>query len=123
VFELRAVAAVAREQLDTLHEGGRVQVLEGDFLTGPIPTGHDLVVASTFHAGQSSAARVVSTLMSLTRFRTRSKRVGSHAATHSVFSRAYGARTRSAETATSRDSQRHTALGSADRLAITFDSQ
>jgi SAM-dependent methyltransferase len=46
LFELPAVAAVARNELKQQPVGHRVRVLEGDFLKDPLPTGHDVIILS-----------------------------------------------------------------------------
>jgi SAM-dependent methyltransferase len=57
LFELPGVAALAREQLRLQREGGRVEVVEGDFLKDPLPGGHDAVILSNV-VHLLSAARV-----------------------------------------------------------------
>ena len=50
LFELPGACAVARQRLASEPEGARVSVVEGDFFTDPLPSGHDvLVVANTVH--------------------------------------------------------------------------
>jgi SAM-dependent methyltransferase len=50
VFEIPPVAAVARRALAANPLGARIAVVEGDFLSAPIPTGHDaLIVANVMH--------------------------------------------------------------------------
>jgi len=50
LFELSGAAAVARQRLGREPEGARVEVVEGDFFTDPIPTGHDaIIVANIVH--------------------------------------------------------------------------
>ncbi len=43
LFDLPAVAAIARARLDAAGLAGRSQVVEGDFLAGPLPRGADLI--------------------------------------------------------------------------------
>lgn len=43
LFDLPAVGERARTALDTAGHGHRVTIFGGDFLQGPLPTGHDLV--------------------------------------------------------------------------------
>jgi hypothetical protein len=50
LFELPGACAVARQRLASEPEGARVNVLEGNFFTDPLPHGHDvLIVANTVH--------------------------------------------------------------------------
>lgn len=50
LFERSGAAAVARQHLDREPEGQRVEVVVGDFLRDPIPTGHDaIIVANVVH--------------------------------------------------------------------------
>jgi len=50
LFELPAVAAIARQALAGTPEGERVAVVEGDFFRDPIPPGHDAVLlANVIH--------------------------------------------------------------------------
>jgi len=50
LFELPGACAVARQRLASEPERARVSVIEGDFLTDPLPDGHDvLIVANTVH--------------------------------------------------------------------------
>ncbi|MGA8760789.1 MAG: methyltransferase [Stellaceae bacterium] len=50
LFELPGACAVARQRLAEELEGARVDVVEGDFLSDPLPDGHDvLLVANTVH--------------------------------------------------------------------------
>jgi hypothetical protein len=50
LFELPGACAVARQRLAGEPEGRRVAVVEGDFFTNPLPSGHDvLIVANTVH--------------------------------------------------------------------------
>ena len=44
LFELPAAAAVARQRLTSDRDGQQVTVVEGDFLTDPVPAGHDVVL-------------------------------------------------------------------------------
>jgi trans-aconitate methyltransferase len=60
LFELPGAAAVARRWLDTQPEAGRVEVMEGDFLTDPIGTGHDaMIVANVVHTLSPEHNRVL----------------------------------------------------------------
>jgi SAM-dependent methyltransferase len=50
LFELSGAAAVARQRLGREPEGARVEVVEGDFFTDPLPSGHDaIIVANIVH--------------------------------------------------------------------------
>jgi SAM-dependent methyltransferase len=50
VFELPGAAAVARQHVAREPEGTRIEVTEGDFLTDPVPPGHDaIVLANVVH--------------------------------------------------------------------------
>lgn len=50
LFELPGAAAVARQHLERLPEGKRVEVVAGDFFKDPIPAGHDaIIVANVVH--------------------------------------------------------------------------
>ena len=50
LFELPGAAAVARQRLGGEPEGNRVRVIEGNFLTNPIPAGHDvMLIANVVH--------------------------------------------------------------------------
>jgi SAM-dependent methyltransferase len=50
LFEMPAVAAIARARLADTPVAGRVEVAAGDFLRDPLPAGHDLVlVAQVIH--------------------------------------------------------------------------
>jgi ubiquinone/menaquinone biosynthesis C-methylase UbiE len=50
LFELPAVAAIARQQLGKTPFEGQVEVVQGDFFKDPIPLGHDVVlIANVIH--------------------------------------------------------------------------
>jgi SAM-dependent methyltransferase len=50
LFELAGAAAVARRHLECVPEGIRIEVVAGDFLTDPVPPGHDaIVLANVVH--------------------------------------------------------------------------
>jgi SAM-dependent methyltransferase len=50
LFELPAVAAIARQQLSKTPFEGQVEVVQGDFFKDPIPPGHDVVlIANVMH--------------------------------------------------------------------------
>lgn len=44
VFELPGAATVARQQLDRVPEGARIEVVAGDFFQDPVPPGHDVII-------------------------------------------------------------------------------
>lgn len=46
LFEVPEVAAVARQRLDGQPAAARIDVVEGDVLTDPLPPGHDVVLAA-----------------------------------------------------------------------------
>jgi hypothetical protein len=50
LFELPGACAVARQMLADEPEGSRIEVVEGDLFSDPLPGGHDvLLVANTAH--------------------------------------------------------------------------
>ena len=50
LFELPGACAVARQRLSAEPEGKRIDIIEGDMLKTPLPSGHDvLLVANTVH--------------------------------------------------------------------------
>jgi SAM-dependent methyltransferase len=50
VFELSGPAALARQHVEREQLGKRIEVVEGDFLTDPLPPGHDaIVLANVVH--------------------------------------------------------------------------
>jgi ubiquinone/menaquinone biosynthesis C-methylase UbiE len=50
LFELPGVCTVARQRLAREPEGDRIQIITGNFLTDPLPDGHDAVlIANTIH--------------------------------------------------------------------------
>lgn len=50
LFEMPAVAALARQALRATPEGARIAVVEGDFFRDPLPPGHDAVLlANVLH--------------------------------------------------------------------------
>lgn len=50
LFELPGACAAARQRLDSEPEGSRIAIVEGDFFTNALPSGHDvLIVANTVH--------------------------------------------------------------------------
>jgi SAM-dependent methyltransferase len=50
LFELSGACAVARQRLAGAPEGSRIDVVEGDLVSDPLPPGHDvLLVANTVH--------------------------------------------------------------------------
>ncbi|MDZ7729083.1 MAG: methyltransferase [Dehalococcoidia bacterium] len=50
LFELPAVAAMARERLDSLVQAGRARVVEGDVFTDPLPGGDVVLMSHIIHA-------------------------------------------------------------------------
>ena len=50
VFELQGAAQLARQHVEREPEGKRIEVVEGDFLSDPVPPGHDaIVLANVVH--------------------------------------------------------------------------
>jgi len=50
LFELPGACAVARQRLAREPEGDRIQIIAGNFLTDPLPVGHDVVlIVNTVH--------------------------------------------------------------------------
>jgi SAM-dependent methyltransferase len=50
LFELPGAAALARQHVERDLEGKRIDIVEGDFLTDPVPPGHDaIVLANVVH--------------------------------------------------------------------------
>jgi hypothetical protein len=60
LFERPAVAAVARQALSTTLFADAITIVEGDFFTDPIPTGHDaIIVANVMHGLSPEHNRVL----------------------------------------------------------------
>src|SRR5579864_6223815 len=58
LFELPGACAVARQRLAREPEGARVDVMEGDLLTDPLPGGYDVMLAANIVHGLSAAHNV-----------------------------------------------------------------
>jgi hypothetical protein len=55
LYELPSTAAVARQRLSGTPTGARIEIVEGDFLSDPIPSGHDALLLANIVHGLSPA--------------------------------------------------------------------